>query len=321
MAEDYYQVLGVEKKAAADEIKKAYRKLALKWHPDKNPNNKAAEEKFKKISEAYAVLSDTEKRQQYDQFGSADQYRQQHTQEDIFRNFDLDEILRGFGFSGARGGGGRTTFRTTRRGGGSVRDDYEDPFAGLFGGGAGGGRQQYEEMPQKGQDAEYNLSISLEESVFGADKKISFQLENRIEDINVKIPAGISSGKKLRLPGKGLSGYNGAPSGDLYLNVNVLPHPIYARDGNDLYIEKTIKFTQAAMGSSIDVSTLDGTVKRLKISPGTQNNTKIRMKGYGVPGFKGSAKGDLYVKINVDVPRKLSDRQAKLIQQLADEGI
>ena len=320
MAEDYYQVLGVDKKAAADEIKKAYRKLALKWHPDKNPN-KGAEEKFKKISEAYAVLSDTEKRQQYDQFGSADQYRQQHTQEDIFRNFDLDEILRGFGFGGSRGGGGRTTFRTTRRGGGSVRDDYEDPFAGLFGGGAGGGRQQYQEMPQKGQDAEYNLSISLEESVFGADKKISFQLENRIEDINVKIPAGISSGKKLRLPGKGLSGYNGAPSGDLYLNINVLPHPIYARDGNDLYIEKTIKFTQAALGSSIDVSSLDGTVKRLKISPGTQNNTKIRMKGYGVPGLKGAAKGDLYVKINVDVPRKLSDRQAKLIQQLADEGI
>ncbi len=206
MAEDYYQVLGVDKKAPADEIKKAYRKLALKWHPDKNPNNKGAEEKFKKISEAYAVLSDTEKRQQYDQFGSADQYRQQYSQEDIFRNFDINEILRGFGFEGGRGGG-RTTFRTGRRGGGGARDDYDDPFAGLFGGGGmGGGRQQYANMPQKGQDAEYNLSISLEESVLGADKKISFQLENRIEDISVKIPAGISSGKKLRLPGKGLSG-------------------------------------------------------------------------------------------------------------------
>lgn len=317
MAEDYYQVLGVDKKASADDIKKAYRKLALKWHPDKNPNNKAAEEKFKKISEAYAVLSDTEKRQQYDQFGSADQFRQQYSQEDIFRNFDLDEILRSFGF----GGSGRTTFRTTRRGGVS-RDDYDDPFAGLFGGGGGmGGRQQYANMPQKGQDAEYNLSITLEESVFGADKKISFQLENRVEDISVKIPAGISSGKKLRLPGKGLSGYNGGPSGDLYLNINVLPHPIYARDGNDLYIEKTIKFTQAVMGTSIDVTTLDGSVKRLKISPGTQNNTKIRMKGYGVPGLKGAPRGDLYVKINVDVPKKLSDRQMKLVQQLADDGI
>lgn len=320
MAEDYYQVLGVDKKATADDIKKAYRKLALKWHPDKNPNNKAAEEKFKKISEAYAVLSDDKKRGEYDQFGSADQYRQQYSQEDIFRDVDLDEILRSFGFGGARAGGGRTTFRTTRRGGGA-RDDYDDPFAGLFGGGMGGGRQQYANMPQKGQDAEYNLSIALEESVFGADKKISFQLENRVEDISVKIPAGISSGKKLRLPGKGLSGYNGGPSGDLYLNINVLPHPIYARDGNDLYIEKTIKFTQAILGTSIDVTTLDGSVKRLKISPGTQNNTKIRMKGYGVPGLKGAPKGDLYVKINVDVPKKLSDRQMKLVQQLADDGI
>ena len=322
MAEDYYQVLGVDKKATADDIKKAYRKLALKWHPDKNPNNKAAEEKFKKISEAYAVLSDDKKRGQYDQFGSADQYRQQYSQEDIFRDVDLDEILRSFGFGGARAGGGRTTFRTTRRGGGA-RDEYDDPFAGLFGGsgGMGGGRQQYANMPQKGQDAEYNLSIALEESVFGADKKISFQLENRVEDISVKIPAGISSGKKLRLPGKGLSGYNGGPSGDLYLNINVLPHPIYARDGNDLYIEKTIKFTQAVLGTSIDVTTLDGSVKRLKISPGTQNNTKIRVKGYGVPGLKGAPKGDLYVKINVDVPKKLSDRQMKLVQQLADDGI
>ncbi len=319
MAEDYYQVLGVDKKASADEIKKAYRKLAVKWHPDKNPTNKAAaEEKFKKISEAYAVLSDTQKREQYDQFGSADQFRQQYSQEDIFRGFDLDEILRSFGFGGPRGGG-RTTFRTGGRRGGGYQE-YDDPFSGMFGG-MGAGRQQYANMPQKGQDAEYNLSISLEESVFGADKKISFQMENHIEDINVKIPAGISSGKKLRLPGKGLSGYNGGPNGDLYLNVNVLPHPIFARDGNDLYIEKTIKFTQAALGTSIDVPTLDGTTKRLKIAPGTQNNTKIRMKGFGVPGMKGAVKGDQFVKINVDVPKKLTDKQLKLFEQLAEEGI
>lgn len=319
MAEDYYQVLGVDKKSSADEIKKAYRKLAVKWHPDKNPNNKAAaEEKFKKISEAYAVLSDAKKREQYDTFGSADQYRQQYSQEDIFRGFDLDEILRSFGFGGSRGGG-RTTFRTgTRRGGGY--QDYEDPFAGIFGG-MGGGGKQYANMPQKGQDAEYNLSVTLEESVFGADKKISFQMENHIEDINVKIPAGISTGKKLRLPGKGLPGYNGGPHGDLYLNISVMPHPIFARDGNDLYIEKTIKFTQAILGTSIDVPTLDGTTKRLKIAPGTQNNTKIRMKGFGVPGLKGALKGDQYVKINVEVPKKLSDRQMKLVEQLAEDGI
>jgi curved DNA-binding protein len=317
MAEDYYQILGIDKKASADEIKKAYRKLAIKWHPDKNPNNKAAsEEKFKKISEAYAVLSDTEKRQQYDQFGSADQYRQQHSQEDIFRGFDLDEILRSFGFGGM--GGGRTTFRTSTRRGGRPQQDYDDPFAGLFGGMGG---QQYSQMPQKGQDAEYNLSISLEESVLGTEKKISFQIENNIEEINVKIPAGITNGKKLRLSGKGLPGYTGGPHGDLYLNINLLPHPIFSRDGNDLYIEKTIRFTQAALGSSIDVPTLEGTMKRIKILPGTQNNTKIRMKGYGLPGLKGSAKGDQYVKINIDVPKKLSDQQTKLIKQLAEEGI
>ena len=316
MAEDYYQVLGIDKKASADEIKKVYRKLALKWHPDKNPNNKTAEEKFKKISEAYAVLSDAKKREQYDQFGSADQFRQQYSQEDIFRDFDLDEILRGFGFGGGRGAG-RTTFRTGRRGG-TQSQGYEDPFGGLFGGMGG---QQYANMQQKGQDAEYNLSISLEESVFGADKKISFQLENRIEDISVKIPPGINNGKKLRLPGKGLSGHNGGSNGDLYLNINVLPHPIYSRDGNDLYIEKTIKFTQAALGTTIDVPTLDGSAKRLKLSPGTQNNTKIRMKGYGVPGMKGAPKGDQFVKINVEVPKKLSDKQIKLIEQLATDGI
>jgi curved DNA-binding protein len=317
MAEDYYQVLGVDKKASADEIKKAYRKLAVKWHPDKNPTNKtASEEKFKKISEAYAVLSDAKKREQYDQFGSADQFRQQYSQEDIFRDFDLDEILRSFGFGGPRGGG-RTTFRAGRRGGGGYQES-DDPFSSIFG--EGGGRQ-YANMPQKGQDAEYNLSISLEESVIGTDKKISLQMENRIEDISVKIPAGISSGKKLRLPGKGLAGFNGGSNGDLYLNINVMPHPIFSRDGNDLYIEKTIKFTQAALGTTIDIPTLDGTSKRLKIAPGTQNNTKIRMKGFGVPGLKGAIKGDEYIKINVEVPKKLTEKQIKLIEQLAGDGI
>ncbi|MDD3250652.1 MAG: DnaJ C-terminal domain-containing protein [Smithellaceae bacterium] len=319
MAEDYYQVLGVAKKATAEEIKKAYRKLAVKWHPDKNPNNKAAaEEKFKKISEAYAVLSDAEKRKNYDNFGSADQFRQQYSQEDIFRDFDLDEILRSFGFGGARGGG-RTTFRTgTRRGGYTEQDD---PFGGIFGQMGGGAGRQYANIPQKGQDAEYNLAISLEESVMGADKKISLQMENRIENINVKIPPGISTGKKLRLPGKGLTGYQGGPNGDLYLNINVLPHPIFSRDGSDLYIEKTIKFTQAALGTTIDIPTLDGSTKRLKIAPGTQNNTKIRMKGFGVPGMKGATKGDQFVKINVEVPKKLTDKQTRIIEQLAADGI
>jgi len=318
MAEDYYQLLGIDKKATTEEIKKAYRKLALKWHPDKNPNNKTqAEEKFKKISEAYAVLSDQEKRNQYDTYGSADQFRQKYSQEDIFRNFDLNDLLRGFGFDFG-GSGGRTRSGSgggTRRRG-TAQQGF-DPFADLF----GGGGQSYGHMPQHGQDLQYNLSISLEESVTGVEKKLALQREDRVDEINVKIPSGISTGKKLRLMGKGGQGFDGGPAGDLYLNITILPHPLFARDGNDIFYEKSVNFTQAVLGTSIDVPTIDGATKRLKIPPGTQNNTKIRMKGYGVPGLKGATKGDQYVKINVIVPKNLTEKQSIIIKQLADEGL
>lgn len=314
MAEDYYKILGIEKTASAEELKKAYRKLALKWHPDKNPNNKAAEEKFKKISEAYAVLSDTQKRKDYDMYGSADQFRQRYTQEDIFRGFDLNDILRGFGF-GDLGGKGTKTFRTSRGGGYTFAQN--DSFSDIF----EGERHRFSRIPKKGQDFEYNLSITLEESVLGAEKKLSLQKEESIEEISFKIPPGINSGKKLRLAGKGSPGVDGGPPGDLYLFINILPHPIFARDGNDLYIEKAISFTQAILGTSIDVPTLDGATKRIKTTPGTQNNTKIRMKGFGVPGLKGTDKGDQFVKITIEVPRRLNDKQLQLVRKLAEEGL
>ncbi len=315
MAEDYYKILGIEKSASAEDIKKAYRKLALKWHPDKNPNNKAAEDKFKKISEAYAVLSDSEKRKEYDTYGSADQFRQRYSQEDIFRGFDLNDILRGFGFGDLGRRGGARTFRTGR--GGAFTFSQGDSFSDMF----EGERQRYAHMPQKGQDFEYNLSITLEESVIGAEKNLALQKDHGIEEITFKVPPGINTGKKLRLAGKGASGIDGGPPGDLYINITILPHPIFARDGNDLYIEKSINFTQAALGSSIDVPTLEGSVKRIKIPPGTQNNTKIRMKGYGVPGLKGTGKGDQFVKISVNVPKKLTERQLQLINKLVEEGL
>jgi curved DNA-binding protein len=313
MAEDYYKLLGLDKKAATEDIKKAYRKLALKWHPDKNPNNKAAEERFKKISEAYAVLSDPKKREEYDTFGSADQFRQRYTQEDIFRGFDLNDILRSFGFGDA-GGQGSRTFRTNRGGGftftqgGSFSDIFE------------GERQRFSHVPQKGQDFEYNLSITLEDSVFGAEKKLALQKDDHVDEINFKIPPGINSGKKLRLAGKGGTGIDGGLPGDLYINITILPHPIFARDGNDIYIDKIINFSQAVLGTSIDVPTIEGTVKRIKILPGTQNNTKIRMKGFGVPRLKGLGKGDQFVKIIVEIPKKLSERQMELVRKLAEEG-
>ncbi len=314
MADDYYKTLGVEKSASAEEIKKAYRKLALKYHPDRNPNNKASEEKFKKISEAYAVLSDAEKKQQYDQFGS-DQFRQRYSQEDIFRGVDLDEILRGFGFGGF-GRGGARTYRTSTRRGGGFGGAEADPFADLFGGGQG-----YSNIPQQGQDLEYNLAITLEESVFGAEKKVAVPHDGKVEEINIRIPAGIAAGKKLRLAGKGSPGALGGHPGDLYLHISLLPHPIFARDGNDIYLEKTVTFTQAALGFTVDVPTLDGTTKRIKIPPGTQNNTKIRMKGYGVPLLKSAGKGDQFVKISIQVPKNLTDRQLQLLKKLAEEGM
>lgn len=313
MAEDYYKLLGLDKKSTTEDIKKAYRKLALKWHPDKNPNNKAAEEKFKKISEAYAVLSDPKKREEYDTFGSADQFRQRYTQEDIFRGFDLNDILRSFGFGDA-GGQGSRTFRTNRGGGftftpgGSFSDIFE------------GERDRFSRAPQKGQDLEYNLSITLEDSVFGAEKKLALQKNDHVEEINFKIPPGINSGKKLRLADKGGAGIDGGPPGDLYINISIIPHPIFARDGNDIYIDKIINFSQAVLGTSIDVPTIEGAVKRIKIPPGTQNNTKIRMKGFGVPRLKGTGKGDQFVKMIVDVPKRLTERQIELVKKLAEEG-
>ncbi|MCX7982068.1 MAG: DnaJ domain-containing protein [Syntrophales bacterium] len=307
MGEDYYKILGVSRNASLDDIKKAYRKLAFKWHPDRNPENKAqAEEMFKKISEAYAVLSDEEKRKQYDTFGSADQFRQRYSQEEIFRGFDLNEILRSFGFDF---GGGRGFTRRTTRG-------TFDPFADLFGGG-----HSYEyEMPQRGEDLHFNLSISLEESVFGAEKKIAIPKDGKIDEINVRIPAGITAGKKLRVAGRGSPGKNGGPAGDLYLHINILPHPIFAREGNDIYIEKSISLSQAILGTTIEVPTIDGSIKRVKVPAGTQPNTKIRMKGCGVQGLKGE-KGDQYVKITVDIPKKLTSKQEELVRQLAKEGL
>lgn len=314
MAEDYYKTLGIEKSASADEIKKAYRKLALKYHPDRNPTDKkGAEEKFKKISEAYAVLSDPEKRQQYDNYGS-EAFSRKFSQEDIFRGFDINDILRDLGFGGL---GGFTVF-----GGGGPRGRRQtytqrvDPYSEYF------GEQQYRQtMQQRGEDLEYNLSITLEEAATGAEKKIALRQANATQELKVKIPPGIGSGQKLRLPGKGSPGYSGAPAGDIYLNIQVLPHPVFTREGDDIVAEVSVKFSQAALGTTVDVPTLNGQTKRIKVPPGTQSNMRIRMKGFGLPHFKGSGKGNEYVKINVIVPRKLSEKQQELVKKMSEEGL
>ncbi len=300
---DYYKILGVNKDASNEDIKKAYRKLAMKYHPDHTKGDKNAEEKFKKVSEAYAVLSDKEKRKQYDTFG-ANGFQQRFSQEDIFRGFDLGDILKEFGF----GGGERFA-----SGGRGMRFSFggETPF--------GGYRRQ--QAQQKGSDLVYELPLTLQEVAAGTSKTVSLQHQGRTEKISVKIPKGMISGKKLRIAGKGEQGIYGGPSGDLYIQAKVLPSPVYEVEGYDLYIKREIKLSEALLGSNVSVPTLSGKDLSLKIPSGTKHKTKMRLPGHGLPRMHGKGQGDLYVRIYIRMPRKLTKEQKKLIEKLADTGL
>jgi len=312
---DYYKILGVSKDASPEEIKRAYRKLALKYHPDRNKGNKAAEAKFKEINEAYAVLSDPEKRRQYDTFG-AEGFHSRFSQEDIFRGFDFNSIFREFGF-----GGGRAN---------SI-------FSEIFGSGMGGGKHNFfsEEMPFgdvfggfhkksqgiRGQDLVYELTMTLDEVAKTTTKVITYTVDGRTETVSVKVPAGIANGQKLRLPGKGQPGINGGEPGDLYVQIRILEHPIFRREGDDLYLKRTIRYSEAVLGTEIEVPTIDGKTLKLKIPPGTQANAKFRLPGYGLPHMKGGGRGDAYVEVKIEVPKRLTKRQQELIRQLSQEGL
>ena len=304
MAEmDYYKELGVNKNASDADIKKAYRKLAMKYHPDHAKDDKTAEGKFKKISEAYAVLSDKEKRKQYDTFGSSG-FHQRYSQEDIFRGFDFADILKEFGFGGASFSAGKSCGKR---------------FS--FGNGMQFGANTMRQPRPKGTDLIYELPLSLQEVATGVKKTIQIQHAGQSKKITVKIPKGMITGKKLRLAGKGEPSPYDGPPGDLYIQAKVFNDPIYTVQGFDLSINREIKLSDSILGTSISVPTIEGKELSLKIPPGTSHKTKMRLPGHGIPHMTGTGKGDLYININVNMPKKLNKEQKKLIKKLAETGM
>ncbi len=343
---DYYEVLGVDKGAGERDIKKAYKKLAMKYHPDRTQGDKALEEKFKEIQEAYEVLTDSQKRAAYDQYGHA----------------GVDPNRGGAGFGG----------------GADFGDIFGDVFGDIFGGGRGGRQSR----ARQGADLRYNLELSLEEAVRGKEVEIRVPTlvecdschgsgakkgtspttcptchgngqvqmrqgffavqqtcptcsgrgkiisdpcnachghgrKEKTKTLSVKIPAGVDTGDRIRLTGEGEAGENGAPAGDLYVQVHVREHDIFQRVGNNLYCEVPLSFTTAALGGELQVPTLDGKVK-LKVSPETQTGRMFRLRGKGVKSVRSGVTGDLMCKVVVETPVNLSARQKELLQELDD---
>ncbi|MCX2450274.1 J domain-containing protein [Pedobacter sp. PLR] len=293
---DYYKILGVDKKASQEDIKKAYRKLARKYHPDLNPNNKEANKRFQEINEANEALSDPEKRKKYDEYGehwkNSDQFEQSRSQS---RNS-------GNPFSGGRSGGqGASDF-----GGGDFSDFFESMFGG---GGRSSGRSS---VKYKGQDFNASFSISLRDAYTTHKQTLTINGKK----IRITIPAGIADEQIIKLKGLGADGVNGGPAGDLYLTINVQEDPIFKRLHNDLYLQQDIDLYTAVLGGEVMVETLDGKVK-LKIPAGTQNGTKVRLKNKGFPLYKKDGEfGNLFITYNVKLPEHLTEKQKELFKEL-----
>lgn len=308
---DYYGILGVSKDASENEIKSAFRKLAMKYHPDRNQGDKQAEQKFKEIGEAYAVLSDPEKKKKYDQYGDP----------------EFDERMAGFSRTGKDAG--NSYYQEYHFDGDDMGDIFSDLFGGMFHGGKASGSTAdgfhgFSQQKMRGQDLRSEVTVSFEEAAFGEERMIRLQAADGsggTQNLKIKIPVGIEDGKTIRLRGKGMQSPNGGESGDLLLKIHVMEKPGFTRKGADLYTEASIPFTTAVFGGKATVQTLNGQV-RCHIPAGTQSGTKIRLKGKGIPFMKDhSRKGDQYVSIRIQVPRNLSpeaEQKLKEFQELCD---
>ncbi|MGI5837375.1 MAG: DnaJ C-terminal domain-containing protein [Chloroflexota bacterium] len=307
---DYYDILGVGRKASEKEIRAAYRKLARKYHPDLNPNDKTAEVRFKEIGEAYEVLSDKDKRAKYDRFGHDWQMREAQEEAARRAGFDPDAFRSGNGgFSWSSQGG----FGDSTHGFGGFSDILEEILRG-----AGGGRSGWRTrtQPMRGQDVEHPIDVSLMEAYSGTTRVLHIEgpVNRRLE---VKIPAGVKDGSRVRIAGEGGAGIGGGPKGDLYLVISVRPDPTFERKGDDLYVEVPVPLHLLMLGGEIHVPTPKGSKLALKIPPETQNARQFRLGGQGMPRLQGGTRGDLYAKVKAVLPTNLSKREKELFQELA----
>lgn len=310
---DYYKTLGVSKTATADEIKKAFRKLARQHHPDLAKDKKAAEEKFKEINEAYEVLGDPEKRKKYDEFGPG----WQQPGGGFRPPPGWQQAGGGFGGMGGAGGVGEEEFQFGGTG-------FSDFFEAFFGRAARGGRRgsafHGEDMPLRGQDAEADIMVTLEEALHGSTRQISFTRgrSGKVETYTVRVPKGVREGQRIRLAGIGGEGHGGGEAGDLYLRVRFERHPEFTVEGTDVVHEVELPASQAVLGCEVMIPTLDGRAK-LKIPQGTQNGRKFRMSGKGMPQ-RGGARGDFYAVIDVQLPASLDAAQRAAWEAVAKTG-
>lgn len=299
---DYYQILGVPRTATADDIKKAYRRLAKQYHPDITKGDKQTEERFKEISEAYNVLSDCDQRRKYDAIGSAYERAQGGWQP----------------FSGQGGGQGGAYEDVQYEGFGDLGDILKDLFE--MGGirrGPFGPKASKKQSAVDGKDMFTDVDISFQEAVNGTERSISIQRGDRTEKISIKIPAGVDNGSKVRVSGKGQLGFGGGRAGDLFLRVHVAPHPTFWREGADIYMELPITIYDAVLGNKVEVPTLEGNAV-MKIPEGTASGQKFRLKGKGAPtpGKKGS-KGDQYVIVQIAPPTRLNSEERRMYEELS----